>query len=63
MLAWSIEEQDRQRGGTCCYGPDEALSAKDVLCPVRGVALAPVLEALWICTDGENRELLLPCII
>lgn len=46
-----------------CAGLDEALSAKDILRPVRGVALAPVLEALWVYTDGENRELLLLCII
>lgn len=39
-------------------GRHEALSAKDMLYPVRGVALDPVLGALWICTDGENRELL-----
>lgn len=38
-------------------GRDEALSAKDMLCPVRGVALAPVLEALWICTDGGKSRI------
>lgn len=44
----SVKEVERVAGGR-----DEALSAKDMLCPVRGVALAPVLEALWIYTDGE----------
>lgn len=47
--------REMKRGGS---GRDEALSAKDLLCPVRGVALAPVLEALWVCMDGGNRELL-----
>lgn len=61
-LAWSIKEQNCHGGGTRWWGCDEALSAKDMLCSVRGVALAPVLEALWICTEGRNRELLAPCI-
>lgn len=47
--------REMKAGGS---GRDEALSAKDLLYPVRGVALAPVLEALWICTDGGNRQLL-----
>lgn len=54
-LLTSRAVKEVERGGS---GSDEALSAKDLLCPVRGVALAPVLEALWICMDGGNRELL-----
>lgn len=44
----TVNEVDRAAGGS-----DEALSAKDMPCPVCGVALAPVLEALWIYMDGE----------
>lgn len=53
LTSRAVREMKRGSGGR-----DEALSAKDLLCPVRGVALAPVLEALWICMDGGNRELL-----
>lgn len=47
-MSRTVKEVDRAAGGR-----DEALSAKDMPCPVRGVALAPVLEALWIYVDGE----------